>query len=120
MNDEIWPTEPEEHDFPAAGDYLQLLFPDAKVTAIVKRLRKARTIKKKAKDILRASGLPLLKPQDSIHVRHDVAKVKAGKKLSPVLLVVGEPLIIADGYHRVCAIYELSEDTEIPCRLVRP
>src|SRR5260221_8426462 len=41
-------------------------------------------------------------------------------KLSPVLLVVGKPLIIADGYHRVCALHALSEDLDIPCRLVSP
>jgi len=119
MNEAIWLKEPKEHDFPAAEDFLELLFPRAKARSIVAKLRKAPTIRKKAKDVLRASGQRLLKPEESIHVRHDVEKVKAGKKLSPVLLVVGEPLIIADGFHRVCAIYMLSEDTEIPCRLVR-
>lgn len=29
----------------------------------------------------------------------------------------GVPLRIADGYHRVCASYHLSEDAEIPCRI---
>jgi hypothetical protein len=119
MNQKIWLKEPEAHDFPAAEDYLELLLPVARAKAIVARLRKAPTVTKKAKDVLRASGLRLLKPQDSVHVHRDVEKVNAGKQLSPVLLVVGRPLIIADGYHRVCAIYALSEDTEIPCRLVR-
>jgi hypothetical protein len=32
-------------------------------------------------------------------------------------LAAGRPLQIADGYHRVCASYHLSEDTEIPCRI---
>jgi len=40
-----------------------------------------------------------------------------------VLLVRGDlrtgvALQIADGYHRVCASYHLSEDTEIPCRII--
>jgi hypothetical protein len=26
-------------------------------------------------------------------------------------------LLIADGYHRVCASYWLDENTDIPCRL---
>src|SRR5262245_18885302 len=120
MNDTVWLKEPEEHDFPAAADYLELLFPVAKAKAIVAKLRKARTVRKKAKDILRASGLPLLNEQENIHVHHDVKKVNAGERLSPVLLIGGQPLVIADGYHRICAIYALSEDTEIPCRLVRP
>jgi len=27
-------------------------------------------------------------------------------------------LIVADGYHRICASYHLDEDADIPCRLV--
>ena len=76
----------------------------------------------KAKDILRSSGLALL-PADDQHVAADIAKVKAGKRLSPVLLVRGAlargfPLQIADGYHRVCASYHLGENNDIPCRIV--
>jgi hypothetical protein len=42
--------------------------------------------------------------------------------LSPVLLVRGTlrpevPLIVADGYHRICASYHLDEDADIPCRI---
>jgi hypothetical protein len=117
MTDKFWLQAPEDHDFPAAQSYLELLFPKARAAAIVTKLRKTATVIKKAKDVLRASGLPLLN-QDNIHVHDDVEKVKKGKKLSPVLLVIGQPLIIADGYHRVCAIYALSEDLEIPCRVV--
>ncbi|HEX7844381.1 MAG TPA: hypothetical protein VF476_01195 [Chitinophagaceae bacterium] len=116
MKDSIWLTDPEEHDYPAAADYLDLLLPSAVVDAIVKRLRQEKTILKKSKDILRASQLPLL-PKDNIHVMANMKKVKKGKKMSPVLLVRGQPLIIADGYHRLCAIYYLSEDLTIPCRI---
>ncbi len=70
-----------------------------------------------AKDILRAAGLPLLAPDDP-EVAADLAKVKLGKKLSPVLLVQGVPLWVADGYHRVCASYHLDEKTPVPCRIV--
>jgi hypothetical protein len=28
------------------------------------------------------------------------------------------PLIIADGYHRVCASYWIDENTDIPCILI--
>jgi hypothetical protein len=27
------------------------------------------------------------------------------------------PLIVADGYHRICASYHLDENTDIPCRI---
>jgi len=110
--------EPEEHDFPAAADFLELLVPDFDAKHYTTKLRSAKTIHKKAKDILRASRLPLL-PKDNLHVKENLRKVKKGKKLSPVLLVrLNDLLVIADGYHRVCAIYYLSEDLIVPCRLV--
>lgn len=114
----IWLKEPEDHDFPAASDYLDLHFGKEKVNRIIYELKSSPTIKKKAKDILRASRLPML-PKDNVHVKSNLKKVKKGNKLSPVLLVRNENrLIIADGYHRVCAVYYLSEDLEIPCRLI--
>lgn len=70
-----------------------------------------------AKDILRASGLPLLAVDDP-EVTKDLAKIQAGKKLSPVLLVRGEPLWVADGYHRICASYHLDENARIYCLIV--
>ena len=113
-----WLDDPEEHDFPAAKDYLELLYSPEEAKKKVDLLRKAATVSKKAKDILRASMLPML-PESNIHVKDNIKKVKKGRKLSPVLLVRGnDKLIIADGYHRVCAIYFLSEDLDIPCRLV--
>ena len=117
MDKTYWLPEPEKHDFPAAQDYLELLFPAPRAKMLAAGLRKAITIQKKAKDILRASGLPLL-PQENRHVKENLKKVKKGLKLSPILLVSGQPLIIADGYHRLCAIYYLSEDLMIPCRLI--
>ncbi len=117
MKNKIWALEPQEHDFPAALDYLGLLYSDETAAKIVNDLRSATTIRKKAKDILRASGLPLL-PKENLHVKQDLQKVKNGKKLSPILLVRDGHLVIADGYHRACSIYYLSEDLEVPCRIV--
>ncbi|GAA1910469.1 hypothetical protein [Streptantibioticus ferralitis] len=116
---DLWLPDPEEHDFPAAADYLDLIVDADQVERIVARLREAPTRAKKAKDVMRASQLPLL-PADNVHVRHNIHKVRDGKKLSPVLLVRGAPLLIVDGYHRVCAAYHLTEDLDIPCRLVSP
>jgi len=113
----IWLSDPEEHDFPAAADYLELLYDAQTVEAMVTGLRGVKTITKKAKDIFRASALPLL-PEKNIHVAENLKKFRKGKKLSPILLVRGKDrLIIADGYHRMCAGYYLSEDLIIPCRL---
>ena len=119
---ENWKEQPDAHDYPAAEDFLSLLMPPAKAKQIVGRLRKAAIVRRKGKDLLRTSRLPPLLPE-SFHVARDLKKVKAGKQLSPVLLVRGQlasdvPLTIADGYHRICASYHLNEDADIPCRIV--
>ena len=86
--EEHWQDEPEEHDFPAAADYLSLVAPADEVEKVVEALRSAETIHRKAKDLLRASRLALL-PADNVHVKKDLARSRPGKRLSPVLLVRG-------------------------------
>ncbi len=113
-----WLDKPEAHDFPAAADYLALLADSNTVDELTERLRAGSVVHKKAKDILRAAQLRLL-PVDNPHVAADLAKVKKGQPLSPILLVRGDfatgvPLQIADGYHRVCASYHTDENTDIP------
>ena len=56
----LWGTEPDEHDYPAAADYLALLAKPGQVNEIVAALKKAPIVYKKAKDLLRASRLALL------------------------------------------------------------
>jgi hypothetical protein len=115
---EHWKDEPETQDFPAAESYLSLLLEAAAAGRLVKALRKEKTLQHFAvKDVLRASGLALLSADDS-EVAADLQKVKRGEKLSPVLLVQGIPLWVADGYHRVCASYHLDEKAMVPCRMV--
>ena len=75
---------------------------------------------RKAKDLLRASLLALL-GEDNKLVSADLRKAASGAALSPILLLRGDdthPLIVADGYHRVCASYWIDENTDIPCILV--
>ena len=118
----IWKEQPDEHDYPAAADYLALLAKPGQINEIVAALKKAPIVNKKAKDLLRASRLALL-PVDNPHVAADLAKIKKGKQLSPILLVRGDlasdvALQIADGYHRVCASYHTDENTDIPVKIV--
>jgi hypothetical protein len=118
---ERWTEDPAPHDYPAATDYLSLLAGEARARAVVRRLRGAPVVRRKAKDLLRASRLALL-PVDDAEVVKDLRKVKKGERLSPVLLVRGQldadvSLTVADGYHRVCASYHLDEDADIPCRV---
>lgn len=119
--EELWKREPEEHDFPAAADYLSLLVAPAAVEVVIASLGGSEHLERKAKDLLRASRLPLLAADDP-EVAKDLKKVEQGERLSPVLLVRGRAdaglaLIVADGYHRICASYHLDEDAAIPCRL---
>jgi hypothetical protein len=55
-----WLDKPEDHDFPAAADYLALLADSQTVTALTDKLRAGEIAHKKAKDILRAAQLQLL------------------------------------------------------------
>jgi hypothetical protein len=118
----LWGDEPDEHDYPAAADYLALLATAAQVSEIVAALKQAPVVHKKAKDLLRASQLALL-PEDNPHVGRDLKKIKKGQRLSPILAVRGDlntgvAMQIADGYHRVCASYYTDENTDIPVRIV--
>ena len=115
-----WLAEPEDHDYPAAALYLSLLYNKPAAAKYVEQLRKTPMSKFEAKDIFRASGLSLLGVSNS-HVEHDREKVVAGQSLSPLLLVRAtnnEKVIIADGYHRMCAVYSFDEDALIPCKIV--
>jgi len=115
-----WLAEPEEHDYPAALCYLSLLFDEKTAASQVDKLKRASTVPFKAKDIFRASGLSLLGISNS-HVDKDRRKVHDGRKLSPLLVVRDAAhgrVIIADGYHRLCAVYSLDEDAIIPCKIV--
>ena len=116
MKTKFWLKDPEDHDYIAALDFLELLYTPEQAASYVEKLKNTSTVVKKSKDILRASQLQLL-PKENVHVKNDIQKVKKGKKMSPILIVQDQKLVIADGYHRLCSIYYLSEDWEVPCRL---
>ena len=123
MKDKIkinWLSKPETHDYPAAASYLSLIFDEKKTTDVVEKLETAPITHFKAKDIFRASGLSLL-GISNLHVERDAKKIKKGVSLSPILLVRQPTLgrvLIADGYHRLCAVYQFNEDALIPCQIV--
>jgi hypothetical protein len=117
-----WLPKPQRHDFQAAEDYLSLVMPARRAAEWRRKLTAARNdiTHRKAKDILRASQLDLL-GEDNKHVAADLRKAASGVALSPILLLRGgeeHPLVIADGYHRVCASYWIDENTDIPCVVV--
>ena len=88
MPDEHWKKTPDEHDYPATHAYLGLLIEPKTAKAVAKALQDAPLQTAKAKDLLRASQLPLL-PTDDAEVRKDLTKADDGEK-SSVLLVRGE------------------------------
>ncbi len=115
-----WLDAPEAHNFPAALSYLRLLLDDATAAGHVAALKDAPLTLFKAKDIFRASALSLLGVSNS-HVERDRAKIAKGTPLSPLLLVrdpAHGKVIIADGYHRLCAVYSVDEDASVPCKIV--
>jgi hypothetical protein len=119
----IWSKHPTHEDLSAAKIYLSLLCPPARARTLAAKLRRAKAVNHAAKDLLRASGLPLL-PHHEEHVAADLKRIHKGKALSPVLLVQGDmkhgvPLTIADGYHRICASCHFDENAVIACRIAR-
>jgi hypothetical protein len=115
-----WLAEPEAKDYPAAASFLNLLYDAATAKAFVKKLKNTSISQFKAKDIFRASGLSLLGVSNS-HVEKDRNKIKNGTELSPILLIrdlKNGKVMIADGYHRMCAVYSFCEDAYIPCKIV--
>ena len=115
-----WLSEPEEHDYPAALSYLSLVYDEQTATTYVSKLKRTSISEFKAKDIFRASGLSSLGISNS-HVKKDQQKLQSGDELSPLLLIrdsVNGKVVIADGYHRLCAVYAYDEDAVIPCKIV--
>jgi hypothetical protein len=117
----VWKKKPESEDYNGARNYLSLICSDTQSKKLVRALRKVKTIERAAKDLLRAGDLPLLQ-RDEPHVDDDLKKIHKGKPLAPVLLIrgaiaKGAPLIVVDGYHRICAIGYYDENAPIPCRM---
>ena len=116
-----WNEKQEGADFEAAFKFLSLLCPDRKANALVKSLRGSKVVEHAAKDMLRAAGLPLL-PRDDPHVDEDLKRIQKAKPLAPVLVVRGDmanglPLVVADGYHRICAVVYFDESAPVRCRI---
>ena len=118
----VWKRKPESEDYDGAHRYMSLLYSDVEAAKLLRALREAKTSEYPAKDLLRASDLPLL-PRDEPHVDADLKRIHKGKPLPPILLIRGAmtqgvPLTVADGYHRICAICHYDANAPIRCRMV--
>lgn len=117
-----WKSSPKGKDFEGVKNFLTLLCSNKEADKLIELLEEADPIEHAAKDILRAAQLPALSSEDP-HVNKDLKDIQEGKALAPVLLIRGDlkkahSLVIADGYHRVCASYIVDEGSPISCRLV--
>ncbi len=113
-------VKPQKHDYPAAASYLSVMMDLTAAKRAADKLKKTEMTEFAAKDIFRASCLSLLGISDS-HVEKDCTQITRDEKLSPLLLhrdKANGRLIIADAYHRLCAVYKFDEDAMIPCKIV--
>jgi len=115
-----WLKIPQKHDYPAARAYLNLLLQPREAKKLVDKLKHSKVEEFAAKDILRAADVPLL-PSSDAEVKRDRQLIIHKTPLSPLLLYRDpglRKLIIADGYHRLCAVYSFDEQSRIPCQIV--
>jgi len=114
-----WLDEPIAHDYEAAEQYLQLLYAPDTARCLSDQLRQAPMVEYAAKDILRASGTSILYIEAFDWSKHEKS-LSDGKPLAPILLVRQNnsgPLIIADGFHRLCALFSADEEIKVPCKI---
>ncbi|GAC1427350.1 MAG: hypothetical protein NVSMB6_27540 [Burkholderiaceae bacterium] len=115
-----WLDAPTDKDYAASETYLQLLYGPKKARRWAKALKGADVQKFSAKDILRASATPISEVQAFDWVKQE-KEIQDGTALAPILLVRqenGGHLIIADGFHRLCAVFCRDQEASIPCKLV--
>lgn len=117
-----WLDNSEDQDFSGAQSYLELICDPITAKKLVGKFGKTSISEVKAKDVVRAAGLEVL-DRLNFHVAKDLKKIEVKTPLSPILLVRGDasksiPLVIADGYHRACAVYWYDEDAYIKVKLI--
>lgn len=115
-----WMDAPEDHDYEAAYNFLRLTYGNSVSRAVADVLPGVEPDQFRANDILRASGLKVLGHGDP-SIKHDVQKIENGEPLSPILLINDQSvykLVIADGYHRVCAVNLHDPKAMIPCKIM--
>ena len=117
-----WGKTPDPHDYTAAEAYLSLLVGRPEARRVTQDLLGAEVTDHRANDILRASGLGLLEPDDD-HIAADLGRIAMRVPLSPILLVrpgvLGGRLVVADGYHRLCAAVHHDPTCLVPAKVAR-
>jgi len=113
-----WLNEPEARTYGEASVFLSLLAPEIEVDAAIIRLTKAPVVVYRVSDIMRAAKLDRSYFREGA-IQRFVEKIDAGEPLSPILIVrIDNTPVVADGYHRLMAIYESSENAKVRCKIV--
>ena len=114
-----WLDDAPGKDYDSASHFLELVDNREHIDQLIARLRTAPVVEYKAIDLLRAAQLVVPK-QDDLPTREQLAQIRNGEPLAPVLLVRVEALnkvIVADGFHRICAAYRTDPDVKVHCKL---
>ena len=114
-----WLSTPVDDDYASAQRYLSLLFKPRKCRKLLRKLRAAPMAEYPAKDILRASHTQMSEVAAFDWGRQQ-QQIREGEALGPILIVRqndGSGLIIADGFHRMCALFAEDELIKVPCKI---
>lgn len=117
-----WSADLPGENVAHAQDYLSLLFGPATAARMADQFQSAPRGTARADNICRAASMLPVNDKDP-RVDDYMKRMKDGETISPVLLVYGDmcdglPLLIADGYHRICAAYHTDTDAMIPYRII--
>jgi len=118
-----WKDFLDADDLDDAKTQLLLLFGKNDTDQLLGDFQQAENVTWKPKELFYASGRDAA-PADDLHVAKVLGEIKAGKALTPVMLVRGDyaeglPLLFANGWHRACAIEATDIGVDIPCRIVK-
>jgi hypothetical protein len=110
-----WLKKPQKKNYPAARRFLELTLGGKEARSLAVRLRRAKVREIAARDLLRASRTPMseVRAFDWTSQNKDIKK---GKRLSPILVVCGtgrRALLVADGFHRLCAVFAHNQDAVV-------
>jgi hypothetical protein len=114
-----WQDDANASDYDAAGHYLALVDIQKNIDKTVADLKAGAIVEYKATDLLRAAQLTVPKADDR-PTREQIKKIKHGEPVAPVLLVrvpALKKVIVADGFHRICAAYRIDPDVVLHCKL---
>ena len=114
-----WQDDANPDDYEAAGHYLALVDTQKNIDKTLADLKAGTIVEYKATDLLRAAQLIVPKADDR-PTREQIKKIKHGEPVSPVLLVrvpALKKVIVADGFHRICAAYRIDPDVMLHCKL---